>query len=150
MWRNPFAPVRGLTPTFSPLPLGEAAWLLQGLYLVNLEQLRQGIPPISAALHRGPTGQRVIRYERRDREEHWRTLRDLWRFRMGDCEDLAAAVAAELTYAGIPARPVIYKVRPGLAHAVVQITAPSQLAGLVGLTPGTILDPSRTGGMGEP
>lgn len=115
--------------------------MLQGLYMVDLQQLQEGVPPISAALHPGSgvggSGRRLV-YERRDPRERWQTVRDIWESGGGDCEDLAAAVAAELTLRGDPARPVIYKVRDGLAHAVVQR-----------LSTGELLDPSRTGGMGE-
>ena len=129
--------VGGLTPTFSPLSVEEAAGLLQGLYESNRVQLRHGVRPVGAALLPNAHGHRQLRYIRQDAREHWRTVRDIWRHGGGDCEDLAAAVAAELTELnGVVARPVIYQVRPGLSHAVVQ------------LGDGRILDPSRWGGMG--
>lgn len=126
--------------TSGRLLLPEAAWMLQGLYLVNLEQLAGGQPGISEALQRGR-----VRYIRSDPDERWQSIRDLWVNGGGDCEDLAAAVAAELTHAwrasggaeGARARPVIYRVRPGLAHAVVEL-----------VDTGELLDPSLTGGMG--
>ena len=130
-----------IRPTLPTLTISEAALMLQGLYLVNLEQLRNGARPISAALHRGSGingyGRR-LRYIRRDPLERWKSIRDIWLDGGGDCEDLAAAVAAELTVMGVPARPVIYVVREGLAHAVVQL-----------LDTGELIDPSKTGGMGE-
>lgn len=132
----------GVVPRLGTLNLEEAEALLFGLYLVDLKQLRRGVPPISQALQRGPRG-RVLRYIRSDPSEHWQTIREIWRSGGGDCEDLAAAVAAEYTWrTGLPARPVIRRVRPGLAHATVEILA----GGLAGVR----LDPSRTGGMGEP
>lgn len=118
--------------------------MLQGLYQVNLEQLRSGqVAPISFALHKGSSlgstrDGRLLRYIRSDPRERWQTVRDIWQTGGGDCEDLAAAVAAELTLKGVPARPVIYRVRDGLAHAVVQ-----------DLETGQLIDPSKTGGMGE-
>lgn len=130
-----------IRPTFSHMTVSEAALMLQGLYLVNLQQLAHGAPPVSDALQRSRGGGRRLRYIRRDKAEHWRTIRDLWRFGGGDCEDLAAAVAAESTWRGQLARPVIYRVRPGLSHAVVEV--------LEGPLAGKMLDPSRTGGMGE-
>lgn len=137
----------GLRPSFSPLPLDEASELLQGLYRVDLKQLAKGYPPVSAALLPDASGRRRLRYIRTDPREHWRTIADLWRFGGGDCEDLAAAVAAEITFSGLwVAQPVVYQVRPGLAHAVVQIVS-GPPRGLVQI--GALLDPSRTGGMGE-
>lgn len=121
----------GVTPTFGNLPVAEAAEMLQGLYKVDLLQLRNGTPGINGALHAGK-----IRYDRDDPQERWQTIRDLWVSGAGDCEDLAAAVAAELTFSGVEAQPVIYQVRKGLAHAVVFVRAN-----------GTYVDPSRTGGM---
>ena len=137
----------GLRPTFSPMPLDEASELLQGLYRVDLLQLAKGFPPVSQALLPDATGRRRLRYIRADPREHWRTIADLWRFGGGDCEDLAAAVAAELTFSGVwVARPVVYQVRPGLAHAVVQIMSGPHLGAV---RVGSLLDPSRSGGMGE-
>lgn len=146
----------GLTPTFGNLEVGDAAELLQGLAGANRNQLRRHIPGINSALIRG-----LVRYERSDQNERWQTIEDLRRTRKGDCEDLAAAVAAELDYKGIKARPVIYRVRPGLAHAVVQLLDArhygrhrigEKLYGhpVIKIIDGTpIIDPSRTGGMGR-
>jgi hypothetical protein len=53
----------------------------------------------------------------------------------GDCEDLSSAVAAELTYNGIPARTYVYKSGGKLYHVVVK----TDRWGL--------LDPSRAAGM---
>jgi len=131
-----------LTPTFGRLSLEEGAYLLQGLAAVDLQQLRSGTPGILRAISPGTgmqgLGQRRIQYRRRDPAEHWQTIGELWRSGGGDCEDLAAATAAELVYHGIPARPVVRRVRPGLAHALVQ------------LGDGSTLDPSKVAGMGEP
>lgn len=44
----------------------------------------------------------------------WRTIA----YRMGDCDDLAAAVAALAAVAGLPAAVATYDVKPGFAHAV--------------------------------
>jgi hypothetical protein len=126
------------------LTIGEAQAFLQGgLVGLNRYQLRvMGVQPISRALHEG----RVV-YDRRDPDEHWRSIREIWEagdgisgpvgVGRGDCEDLAAALAAELTEAGFPAEVVIAPVRPGLSHAIVRVIASGEL-----------LDPSRTGGMG--
>lgn len=133
--------IGAIFPSLPALSLGEAAAMLQGLYQVDLVQLRGGAPGVLAALRRGSAGpgRRRLRYIRRDPAELWQPVRTIWSKGGGDCEDLAAATAAELTLGGIPARPVIYRVRPGLAHAVVEIQATRQL-----------LDPSKLGGMGEP
>lgn len=132
----PPSAIRGrawIRPRVGRITLDEAESLLYGLYLVDLLQLDDGIPPISAALHAGR-----IRYERRDPNERWQSLRGLWRRGYGDCEDLSTAVAAEMSKRGTPARPTIYRVRPGLAHAV---TLDTELR--------MRIDPSRTGGMGK-
>lgn len=141
----------GITPTLPNLELEEAAWMLQGLYLVNLAQLRKGVPGINEALKSGR-----IKYIRSDKAELWQPIRTIYLHGGGDCEDLAAAVAAELSSHNVQARPVIYKVRPGLAHAVVQLENPGYkrfrkgtiLFGHPVIAPG-IIDPSRTGGMGR-
>lgn len=151
-WIRPTArrmpPIRGeaarggpsIQPTFGKLTIPEAQLLLQGLMLVNVQQLLNGTPPISEALFKGR-----LRYIRSDPYEHWRTIREIWDFGGGDCEDLAAAVAAEqaVDSGELPelisaAYPILYRSRPGLWHAVVQ-----EGAG------GPLVDPSRTGGMGR-
>jgi hypothetical protein len=113
---------------------------MQGLLLVDVHQLLSGEQPISRALVEGR-----LKYQRRDPKEHWRTIREIWQRGGGDCEDLGTAVAAEACVAsgdlpGISgrARPVLYRVRPGLSHIVTQLRPDGQL-----------LDPSRTGGMGR-
>lgn len=132
----PASAMRGratIGPRFAPMPQEEAECLLYGLFLVDLVQLQAGVPPISAALHT-----REVRYIRYDPRELWQTLRQIHARGGGDCEDLAAAVAAELTMNGQPARPTLYRVRPGLLHAVTLVEADQ-----------VRIDPSRTGGMGE-
>lgn len=117
------------------LPLASAAEAeaaLEGLVRVNSHQLAQGYPPISQALRAGR-----IRYIRRDPDEEWRSLAQIWANGGGDCEDLAAAIAAELRALGWRARVVIKRARPGLLHALTLNESTGQL-----------LDPSLTGGMG--
>ena len=130
-----------IVPTFDPLDLREAAELLQGLYRVNILELQRGVPGILGALLPGSGGPgiRRIRYIRSDPHERWQNLKGIWRRGGGDCEDLAAAGAAELTVMGIPARPVVYKVNDHLAHVVIQSLQ----------DPRRIWDPSKVGGMGE-
>lgn len=107
--------------------------MLEGLAEVDTVQLTQGIPPLSAALHA-----RRIRYDRSLPMSWWRSIREVWELGAGTCADLAAGVAAELrVFHGVAATPVIYHSRPGMWHAVVR------------LPDGTVIDPSRTGGMGE-
>lgn len=133
--------VGDLTPTLTRMTIAEAQEMLLGLMATDMLQLRSGVPRILRALALGSAGRgrRRLRYIRRDRNETWLNLRDIWAKGGGDCEDLAAGVAAEFNvFAGVPSRPVIVRVRPGLAHAVVEI-----------LDTGEIVDPSRIGGMGE-
>lgn len=131
---------RGVRPTFGRLTLEEAALLLQGLLFVDVHQLLTGEEPISKALVEGR-----LKYIRRDPDEHFRSIREIWQHGGGDCEDLATAVAAEACvvedqlpdlFSGA-ARPYLYRVRPGLSHIVSQLRS------------GQLLDPSRTGGMGR-
>jgi len=117
----------------------EAELLLQGLLLIDQHQLLEGVPPISAALREGR-----LKYIRRDPHEHFRTIRELWHYGGGDCEDLSTAVAAEiavqtgrLARVESPARPEFYQARPGLWHSVTRVQG------------GPRIDPSRTGGMGR-
>jgi len=130
-----------IRPSFDPVNLQEAAELLQGLYRVNLLQSRQGVPGILGALMLGSAGpgRRKLRYIRSDTAERWQSLRNIWRRGGGDCEDLAAAGAAELTLLGVPARPVVYRVNDHLAHVVIQSMQ----------DPRRFWDPSKIGGMGE-
>lgn len=128
----------GIRPTFGTLSLADAAELLQGLHRVNVRQFASGeVPSVLARLTPHRLGYRRVRYVRRDPGEHWKMARELVLDGEGDCEDLAAAVSGELEARGIPARPVIRSVRPGLAHSLVE------------LEDGRILDPSRLAGMGE-
>lgn len=123
---------RGLVQVrLRPMSLEQAQTALAGLVALDRAQLRAGVPPISAALHT-----RRLRYERRDPRETWLSLRGIWTLGYGDCEDLAAATAAELLERGVPARARIKRVTLGLAHALTER-----------LDNGTLLDPSITGGM---
>lgn len=113
----------------------EAEAALLGLVQVNLLQLARGERGIIHDL-RPRLGGRRVRYIRLDPNEEWRTLRDVRRHRGGDCEDLAAATAAELIWRGVPATVRIKRIKPGLWHALVQRLDTLQY-----------LDPSVTGGM---
>jgi len=125
-----------LSPYFR-LQTEEAARLLDGLVSVDVGQLeKSGIPkgryPIIEGIQAG-----AIRYERADPREHWQTWRQLLAGRRGDCEDLTAAVVAELKYNGVPARTYVYKSGPKLYHVVVQTDRwgfldPSLAAGMEG------------------
>lgn len=123
-----------ISPRLSKLSIVEAADLLQWLYRRNVRQLEAGMPGIIQGLTDGR-----LRYIRSDPGEDWLTVRQIWARGGGDCEDLAAAAAAELTMRGLPSKPVVYRVRPGLSHAVV-----------VRLDTRQVLDPSILGGMNAP
>ena len=129
-----------ISPRFE-LTSPEAANLLDGLVSVNLSQMNgQGLPkgqyPIVRAIQTGR-----LRYRRLDADEHWQTWRELMQqlaqggTSYGDCEDLSAAVAAELLRNGEKARTYVYRSSPRLYHVVVK----TQRWGL--------LDPSRAAGM---
>lgn len=53
-------------------------------------------------------------------KERWQVPSETVKLGCGDCEDLAAWRAAELRVAGIKARAICVRVRPGLIHCVVQ------------------------------
>ena len=114
----------------------DAANLLDGVVSVNLGQMRRArIDPNALPILRGiQTG--TVRYRRLDPQETWKTWDQLLQSRRGDCEDLSAAVAAELLYAGIPARTYVYQSGPKLYHVVVWTRRWG------------VLDPSRAAGMG--
>jgi hypothetical protein len=129
-----------ISPRFK-LGTEEAANLLDGLVSVGISQIHKakipkGVYPILSGVQSGR-----VRYERYDPDEHWQSWRELrqqlersGRAR-GDCEDLSAAIVAELTVNGIEARTYTYNSAPGLYHVVVW----TRRWGL--------LDPSRAAGM---
>ena len=114
------------------MSIPEAQAMLTGLVARDVVLLRQGVPPISQALFSGQ-----LEYIRRDNDESWKGLDEIWQDGGGDCEDLAAAVAAERTLQGNPSRAIVYKTGPRMYHTVVQ-----------DIRTGQLLDPSLTGGMG--
>ena len=137
-----------MDPKFN-IPSKDATHLLRGLVAVNEAQLRRRIAAgtlkdpffITRAIQDGR-----LKYKRADPSEHWQTWEELYRSVNNDklsgtiaggadCEDLAAAVVAELKLAGIPARTYVYKAKPKLFHVVV-------LTNRWGF-----LDPSRDAGM---
>lgn len=124
--------VRPTIGQLSSIPELEA--MLEGLRQTAMVQFRGGTPSVSKALHEGR-----LKYIRRDSTEHWRTPREIWAAGGGDCEDLAAAVAAERTLAGSPSIVQLVRTGPKMLHAVVWD----------GRT-GKYYDPSITGGMGRP
>ena len=109
----------------------EASLLLDGIVQINILQLQQGVNPVLHALRSGR-----LKYLGEDPTETWRTLRDIWEHGGGDCEDLAAALAAERTLQGKPSRVAFIRIRGGLVHAVTEDLRTRER-----------LDPSRTGGM---
>ena len=115
----------------------DASTLLWGLVMVNLDQMKRwytscgSIPSVIHAINHG-----TIVYNRRDPLEHWQTVNELLVSGGGDCEDLSAAVCAELILMGYDARPYPYKTNQwGLHHVVVESS------------PFGFLDPSIAGGM---
>jgi hypothetical protein len=130
-----------ISPTFR-LQTNEAAHLLQGLVAVDLSQIKgefdrlgargKGQFPVLQGIQKG-----TIRYKRYDPREHWKTWREIVMSGTGDCEDLSAAVVAELRYNGVPARTYVYQSAPKLYHVVVSterwgLMDPSRAAGMEG------------------
>lgn len=139
---------RAVSPKIRVTP-DEAAALLQGIVAVNLQQMRRRVPKFAGARQSGHfpvlTGIQngTVRYERLDPDEEWKTWGQLNEeleasgHASGDCEDLSTAVAAELRFAGIPARTYVYKSGPSLYHVVVKtdkwgVLDPSRAAGMEG------------------
>jgi hypothetical protein len=116
----------------------DASYLLEGLVSVNRAQHRRhvasGGDPF-AVLRLIQTGK--LQYNRIDKKEHWKSYEELIANPGdgADCEDLSAAVVAELLNAGIQARTYVYKAKPKLFHVVVQTDRWG------------FLDPSVTAGM---
>lgn len=133
--------------------------MLSGLVTVDVEQMRRAGPArprIEALIASG-----ALVYEGADESEHWQTYDDLIGavrrdgIAYGDCEDLAAALAAEWRVDGVDpqARTFVYRVpNSGIAHVV---TA-SRVRGFPGppgwgLGPGWMyVDPSVSAGMPDP
>lgn len=147
-FRASLAPGEGsfIRPRIDVTP-AEAANLLEGLVRVDEHQIRTQTGrqpgygasspfPILTGIQRG-----TVRYEVLDPFEEWKTWGRLVSeletrgTATGDCEDLSSAVAAELRFAGIPARTYVYKSGPKLYHVVVQTDRWGTL------------DPSRSAGM---
>lgn len=104
---------------------------LEALVREGVEELRAGVGAQQSILDG------TVRYRREPRgSEQWRTRGRVLLEGYGDCEDLAAALAAELRVAGHPARAIVRRARgaPGY-HAVVRLR-------------GRELDPSAWLGMG--
>lgn len=86
---------------------------LQGLTALDYVLLGRGSYP---QLYR--SGVRYQR-ERLGGPEDWQNVAEIFRRGTADCEDLAAARAAELRRLGVPARAVVIRVGPRQFHAVV-------------------------------
>ena len=126
------------------LETNEAAYLLDGLVSVGLKQISdsqysgQGQYPVIRAIQEGR-----LTYRRADPNEHWKSWGEMVRdldatgHATGDCEDLSAAVVAELVYNGMPARTYVYRSGGKLFHVVVKtdkwgLLDPSRAAGMEG------------------
>lgn len=110
------------------------AALLEGLVAANVQIL--DLVPLPSLYRSG------VRYQREPKPPRGRRRRDNWKLcnrvyldLVGDCEDLVGWRVAELRRAGEDAYPLVYVVRPGLLHTVVERAN------------GAIEDPSRRLGM---
>lgn len=116
--------------------------MLEGLIAMNRLWLRErgeGVGGKKVSLY-----ERGIRYQREERDpltgkskEEWRTLDELMKYGVGDCEDLAAALVAEKRENGINAQPYLSRVGR-MWHVKVR------------LPDGTFEDPSAKLGMRGP
>lgn len=91
---------------------------LEGLVRANVAEMGvAGLHALPSILDGG------VRYQRElPGREEWRTRSLVLASGVGDCEDLSAALAAELRAAGVPARAVIRRARGGVGyHAVVRL-----------------------------
>lgn len=85
--------------------------VLNALTNINMRQIRElGLPPLYAS---------GVVYERETPREEWLTYSQLLERGAGDCEDLAAVLAAELRLRGVAAYPAIVPNGGGGLHAVV-------------------------------
>ena len=119
-----------MNPTFK-ITSRDAANLLEGLVNVNQAQhkrhMKNGGDPFAIIK---AIQEKKLRYKKADPKEHWQTYQELVKItkdKLGstgkigaDCEDLSAAVVAELRNAGIDARTYVYKARQGLYHVIVK------------------------------
>lgn len=121
-----------VSPSMAGLTFAEAETMLKGLVDLNVGLYKKGVPLPSPYLFSGE-----LRYIRRDDKEDWKPVDRVFRDGGGDCEDLAAANAAERTYLGNPSRVRIIRTGPRTAHAIVE-----------DIRTGQRFDPSITGGMG--
>ena len=116
----------------------DITFFLGQLTAANVYYLRQAA---AAGAPFAPLYASGVRYEREhergplERPERWRTIPVLHARRIGDCEDLACARAAELQQRGIDAQPELIHAAPGLWHIVVRLPG------------GRMEDPSRRLGM---
>lgn len=94
---------------------GDIQRALLALYRINLELIERN-PGRWPSIYAG-----AVRYlPELQGKEQWLTIKDVFTFGAGDCEDLASARAAQLTAAGIPAVPRVYRAGPNLWHVIVQ------------------------------
>lgn len=121
--------IRMRVPTVGADSLGAALAALQTLNELWLRGRRRPVPSLYES---------GVYYDPEQGTEDWLTIPDLYAAGVGDCEDLAAARAAELRVSGEDpgARAVAYRSGPTVWHAVV-------LRGT-----GEVEDPSLVLGMG--
>ncbi len=81
--------------------------LLEGLIALNRLQFRQAPGRIPTLYNSGVRYQREGKDARGHRLEQWRTIAELLKFQVGDCEDLVGYRIAELREKGINAQPWI-------------------------------------------
>lgn len=117
-----------LSPKLDASGVEEIECLLEGLVRLDLSQLRRGLAP--------PLYSSKVRYQREPPgREDWQSAVRTNKLGTGDCEDLAAYLAASYRLAGVEARAIVKEVRPGLKHC------------LTLLPDGRIEDPSKRLGM---
>lgn len=101
--------------------------LLEGLVLVNVEILANSdLPPLYES---------GVRYQREGRREDWKSADRVLRDGHGDCEDLAAWLAASYRSTGEDARAIVKRTGKRTWHAVVMrgdgsIECPSSKLGM--------------------
>ena len=103
--------------------------MLEGLVRLNQQQIRTGGRFV-------PLYRSGVRYRREaGNGERWQTIRQLYRSKRGDCEDLASALCALKREAGQRCRVDLVRTGPRLLDAIVRFPD------------GTIEDPSKVLGM---
>lgn len=98
------------------LPEREWPRVLEELVRRSVRDRLRGTPPLAHT---------SVRYQREPKgQEVWQSAATTYELGYGDCEDLAAWLAADARLAGLESKVVIKRVNPRLRHALVWVRDP--------------------------